>query len=106
MEHLFSPYKLKNIDLKNRIVMPGLASFLIDEDGTNIVPPITGNIMIKKRVPGTDSVARMAIEFNHVEFPHYGIYSLHVTVDGHEMARIPLRVAEPPLKSPPPAEQQ
>ncbi|MFC1919201.1 DUF6941 family protein [Chloroflexota bacterium] len=68
---------------------------VIDEDGNNIVPSSNGNIMMKKRVPGTDSVARMAIEFNHVEFPRYGSYSLNVTIDGHEMTRIPLRVTEP-----------
>ena len=34
MKHLFSNYRLKNCDLKNRIVMPGLASFLIEDDGS------------------------------------------------------------------------
>ncbi|MBW2431950.1 MAG: FAD-dependent oxidoreductase [Deltaproteobacteria bacterium] len=33
MQPLFSPFTLKGIYLKNRIVMPGLASFLIDDDG-------------------------------------------------------------------------
>ena len=33
MEKLFSPFTIKNITLKNRIVMPPLASFLIGEDG-------------------------------------------------------------------------
>ncbi|UCF94040.1 MAG: FAD-dependent oxidoreductase [Desulfobacterales bacterium] len=33
MEKLFSPFRIKNIELKNRIVMPGLASFLITNDG-------------------------------------------------------------------------
>ncbi|MDY7038631.1 MAG: hypothetical protein SV375_21075, partial [Thermodesulfobacteriota bacterium] len=34
MEQLFSPFQIKNINLKNRIIMPGLASFLIEEDGS------------------------------------------------------------------------
>lgn len=34
MEYLFSPYRIKNVQLKNRIVMPGLASFLIQDDGS------------------------------------------------------------------------
>jgi 2,4-dienoyl-CoA reductase-like NADH-dependent reductase (Old Yellow Enzyme family)/thioredoxin reductase len=34
MKHLFSPYRIKNCELKNRIVMPGLASFLIEDDGS------------------------------------------------------------------------
>ena len=34
MEKLFSPFTVKNIRLKNRIVMPPLASFLIGNDGS------------------------------------------------------------------------
>jgi 2,4-dienoyl-CoA reductase-like NADH-dependent reductase (Old Yellow Enzyme family)/thioredoxin reductase len=34
MEHLFTPFKIKDRLLKNRIVMPGLASFLIEDDGS------------------------------------------------------------------------
>jgi 2,4-dienoyl-CoA reductase-like NADH-dependent reductase (Old Yellow Enzyme family)/pyruvate/2-oxoglutarate dehydrogenase complex dihydrolipoamide dehydrogenase (E3) component len=34
MKRLFSPFHLKGLDLTNRIVMPGLASFLIEDDGT------------------------------------------------------------------------
>ena len=34
MDKLFSPFKIKNIYLKNRIVMPPLASFLISDDGS------------------------------------------------------------------------
>ena len=34
MEHLFSPFHLKGLYLTSRIVMPGLASFLIEDDGT------------------------------------------------------------------------
>lgn len=34
LEELFTPFNLKSLTLKNRIVMPGLASFLIEEDGT------------------------------------------------------------------------
>lgn len=34
MKNLFTPFSIKNCQLKNRIVMPGLASFLIEEDGS------------------------------------------------------------------------
>jgi 2,4-dienoyl-CoA reductase-like NADH-dependent reductase (Old Yellow Enzyme family)/thioredoxin reductase len=34
MKKLFSPFTIKNCHLKNRIVMPGLASFLIENDGS------------------------------------------------------------------------
>lgn len=33
MQHLFSPFRLKSLALENRIVMPALASFLIEPDG-------------------------------------------------------------------------
>jgi 2,4-dienoyl-CoA reductase-like NADH-dependent reductase (Old Yellow Enzyme family)/thioredoxin reductase len=34
MKKLFSPFSIRNCNLKNRIVMPGLASFLIENDGS------------------------------------------------------------------------
>ncbi len=34
MKKLFSPFDIKNCHLKNRIIMPGLASFLIENDGS------------------------------------------------------------------------
>jgi len=34
MDQLFSPFTVKNISLKNRIVMPSVASFLIGDDGS------------------------------------------------------------------------
>ena len=34
LKHLFEPFALKGRSLKNRIVMPGLASFLIEDDGS------------------------------------------------------------------------
>ncbi len=34
LKHLFSPFKIKQCALKNRIVMPSLASFLIENDGS------------------------------------------------------------------------
>jgi 2,4-dienoyl-CoA reductase-like NADH-dependent reductase (Old Yellow Enzyme family) len=32
MEHLFSPFSIRDVSLKNRIVMPALASFLVETD--------------------------------------------------------------------------
>jgi 2,4-dienoyl-CoA reductase-like NADH-dependent reductase (Old Yellow Enzyme family)/thioredoxin reductase len=34
LEHLFSSFEIKGIHLPNRIVMPGLASFLVEDDGS------------------------------------------------------------------------
>jgi NADPH2 dehydrogenase len=33
MKHLFSPFRIKNLDLKNRIVMPSIASFFTESGG-------------------------------------------------------------------------
>lgn len=33
MKHLFSPFRICEIELKNRIVLPALASFLLEDDG-------------------------------------------------------------------------
>ena len=34
MDKLFTPFSIKSIELKNRIVMPALASFLIGDNGS------------------------------------------------------------------------
>lgn len=34
MKHLFSPFRIRTLELKNRIVLPPLASFLIQKDGS------------------------------------------------------------------------
>ncbi len=34
LRHLFSPFRIRELELSNRIVMPGVASFLIQDDGT------------------------------------------------------------------------
>lgn len=69
---------------------------LIDEDGKNIISPLKGRLNMPRPVSGTESVSRLALQFNNVEFPKYGVYSLHAVVDGHEMVRVPLKVTEPP----------
>ena len=69
---------------------------LIDEDGKDIIPPLKGKISVPKPGSGTESVSRIAMQFNNVEFPRYGAYSLHALADGHEIVRVPLRVSAPP----------
>jgi len=34
VKHLFSPFRFKGLTLKNRIVLPALASFMIEDDGS------------------------------------------------------------------------
>ncbi len=56
LEHLFAPFRIKGIDLTNRIVMPGLASFLIEDDGS-----ITDNTIehYRKRAAGGPAMVIM-----------------------------------------------
>ena len=69
---------------------------LIDEDGKNIIPTLRAKLNVLKPNTGTESIARIALQFNNVEFPRYGSYSLHAILDGHEMVRVPLKVSAPP----------
>lgn len=69
---------------------------LIDEDGNDVITPMSGALDISVPPGGTESVGRVNLGFQNVRFPGYGLYSLHVVVQGNEMVRIPLRVAPPP----------
>ena len=69
---------------------------LIDADGKTIVSA-SGELDIPKPRSGElESRITGNIGFGNVEFPAYGLYSVHLTVAGIEMARLPLRVVEPP----------
>lgn len=89
------------IQLRANVVEAGeknLEVRLIDEDGKDIIPAISGKFSIPKPSAGTESIGRIAMQFGNVEFPHYGSYSLHAVVEGHEMVHMPLKVSPPPQK--------
>lgn len=70
---------------------------LIDADGKDVVSPVTTSLDIPEAAPGAlDNTGKLVVGFAGVAFPSYGHYALHVVVQGHEMARIPIRVAQPP----------
>ena len=70
---------------------------LIDADGADVIPPISGTFNIPRPPPATtESLGRIVVAFNSVPFPRYTQYSLHVVIQGREMVRIPLRVMQPP----------
>jgi 2,4-dienoyl-CoA reductase-like NADH-dependent reductase (Old Yellow Enzyme family)/thioredoxin reductase len=70
LEKLFSPFRIKNIDLKNRIVMPGLASFLIEDDGS-----VTDKTIEHYRKRAAGGPAMVILEAHAVS--EEGIVSLH-----------------------------
>jgi len=93
------PHFFLVIQLRANVVEAGekaLEVRLIDEDGKDIIPILRGKFSIPKPVVGTESIGRIAMEFNNVEFPRYGSYSLHAVIEGHEMVRVPLKVSPPP----------
>lgn len=57
MKHLFSSFEIKNCQLRNRIVMPGLASFLIEDDGS-----ITGKTVEHYRLRAAGGPAMVIME--------------------------------------------
>lgn len=73
---------------------------LIDDDGKSIIPPLKGKINMVKPASGTETISRLALQFQNVEFPRYGTYSLHTIVDGHEMVRVPIKISQPPSLPP------
>ncbi len=73
---------------------------LIDEDGKDVIQAMKGKLGIPRPPAGTESIARLAMQFNNVEFPRYGLYSLKAELEGHEIISIPLRIATPPQQPP------
>jgi hypothetical protein len=87
------------IQLRVTIVEAGEKNFevhLIDDDGNEIVTALKGKINIPRPPAGTENTGRIAMRYDNLEFPKFGSYSIHVVVEGHEMVRIPLRVAQAP----------
>ena len=70
---------------------------LIDEDGADVAPPVQAQITVGQPAAGMlESTARIIVGFNGVRFQKYGAYSLHLVIQGNEMARLGLRVAPSP----------
>ncbi|RPJ63650.1 MAG: hypothetical protein EHM12_01735 [Dehalococcoidia bacterium] len=87
------------IQMRATIVEAGEKNFevhLIDDDGREIVPSLKGKINIPRPPAGTENTGRIAMRYDNIEFPNFGSYSIHIVVEGHEMVRIPLRVAQAP----------
>ena len=89
------------IQMRATVVEAGEKNFevhIIDEDGNEILPALKGKLNIPRPPGGVENTGRVAIRFDNVEFPKFGAYSIHVLVEGHEMVRIPLRVAHAPAQ--------
>lgn len=69
---------------------------LIDSDGSDVLPPINGDFEIPRPVAGTESIGRVAVDLDGLNFPRYGMYSIRLVVDGRETVRLPFSVVSPP----------
>ena len=69
---------------------------LIDEDGKDVMPVIRGKFTIPRPPTGIESIGRIAVAFNNVEFSKYGSYSLHAVIEGQDIVNIPLKVSPAP----------
>ena len=69
---------------------------MIDADGQDVIPAAEMELTFQPPQEGTESTNTLVANINNLEFPHHGSYAVHVVVDGHEMARVPFRVAPPP----------
>lgn len=70
---------------------------LIDANGAEVIPATEGTFHIRDPGPGaTESIGRLVLDFDNLEFPRFSQYSIHVVIQGNELVRIPLRVAQHP----------
>ena len=89
------------VQLRANVVEAGeknLEVHLIDEDGKDVIPAVKGKFNIPKPTGATESIGRIAIRFQNIEFSKYGLYSIHAVIEGLEIARVPLKVSQPPDK--------
>lgn len=67
---------------------------VVDADGGNILDPIDGQMQLPEP-PGTPvGTARLIIELNGVTFQQFGDHAIHVTLDGKDVARLPLSIVQ------------
>jgi len=70
MKLLFTPFRIKHLEIPNRIVMPGLASFLIEDDGTITDKTIEHYRLRAAGGPGMVIVEACAVSPEGVVSPH------------------------------------
>ena len=63
------------IQLRANVVEAGEKNIevrLIDEDGNDVIPTLRAKFTIERPVAGTESVGRIAMRLQNVEFPKHG----------------------------------
>ncbi len=87
------------VQMRASIVEAGqkdIAVRLIDGDGSNVIEPLTGQFVIPMTEGRLESIGRIALGLQNLQFQRLGPHSIHVLVQGEEKVRIPFTVAIPP----------
>ena len=69
---------------------------MIDADGADVSPPLNATFEVKQPESGTVSRQNIILNMQGLRFDKYGDYSVHVTVDGEERARLVFAIERPP----------
>ena len=65
---------------------------LLDPDAADTIPPIEQPIAFPVRPGAIESDVRIIAEVNGATFQQAGPHAFHLTIDGSEMARLPIAV--------------
>ena len=69
----------------------------MDADGAETAA-VQGNLEFTEPIDRLETTATLVVNFDNLNFEHYGPYSAHVLLDGNEMHRMAFEVSEPPAK--------
>lgn len=78
---------LETTDVRN------FEGILCDPDGTELAM-MSGPINIPRGPDGARQDANIVLELNNVEFPHEGIYSFIIRIDGEEIGDTPIELVQ------------
>ncbi len=67
---------------------------LINESGTDVIPPIEGNVDVKKPEVGHHSTVNFALNLFQLKFDNPGKYSIELYIDGEWRSGLTLNVVK------------
>ena len=65
----------------------------INDEEKNIIPPLQGNIQIKKAEVGRHSTINIVLNLNNTKFEHPGRYSIQLYIDNEWKTGLPITLA-------------
>lgn len=72
---------------------------LADEDGRNVIPPLTGAMEVQFLGKEESAATNLVINMNRIEFKKEGDYSINVTIDNEPRLSIPLFIRRAPNRT-------